>query len=463
MSSFSSLGIAFSGLRASQKAMEVVANNIANVNTEGYSRQRVELVNARPVPGTFGRRGDGMRGMGVSIADVIRIRSELADTSFRSQSATAASWSAQAEVMGRAEQVLGPVRGGAPAALAGFFAAWEELSLQPDSLAARQAVIQAGKTLAGSFSSAADELDQLGAGTAQQVRDGIDEVNRLAGQIAKLNAGIADATNGQQSPNDLLDQRDRLLDQLASLAGTTMRDGPMGTVDVYIGGRALVRGETVEQLQPARTEPETVRWAIDGIIVAPAGRLGGLSQAAGNLAQLRSNLNELADDLGEQVNTIHARPGTAYDLNGDPGLAFFTGSLASNTFSVNDAIVADARKVAASQTPVGGSPDGQNALEMAAARAALGTRTGKSAEDGLHGFAALIGGLSSEAGGTALNTAEILEALQRDRAEISSVSTDEEMADMVRFQRSYEAAARLMTTMDEMLDRLINHTGLVGR
>lgn len=457
MSSFNSLGIAASGLYAAKRAMEVVANNIANVNTEGYSRQRVELANARPVPGTFGRRGDGMRGMGVTIADVIRIRSDLADTSFRTESGVQASWSARGEIMGRAEQVLGPVNGGVPEALADFFGSWEELSLQPDSPSARRAIIQAGETLAGSFRTAASGLAEMSEGVAGQTRDTVDQVNRLAAQVAHLNAGIADATNGQQSPNDLLDQRDRLVDQLSSLAGVTVRPSEMGTVDVYIGGRALVRGETVETLAAQGTEPETIRWELDPAAtpVTPGGRLGGLATGAAQLETLRDELDDVANDLRALVNTTHQQ---GHALDGTTGHAFFGGTGAADL-----AVTVTVATVAASKD--GLATDGNWALEMAGLRSQIltGGQTGKTPEDGLHAFAARLGGLASEADDSAADSAEILNGLQQDRARISSASTDEEMTDMVRFQRSYEAAARLMTTIDEMLDRLINGTGLVGR
>ena len=454
MSSFSSLNIGYSGLAAAQRAMEVTANNIANVNTEGYSRQRVELVNARPTPGTFGKRGDGMRGTGVSIADVVRMRSTLSDTAFRSQSAVQASWSARSEIMGRAEQVLGPVNGGTPQALADFFGSWEELSLQPDSLAARQAVVQAGATLSGSFRSAASDLDELSTGVAAQVKGTLDEVNRLAAQVAKLNAGIADATNGQQSPNDLLDQRDHLLDQLSSLAGVTVRQGDLGVVDVYIGGQALVRGETADTLTTPGDVPPTIHWSF-GDTAAPGGRLAGLLDSAATLGSLRSQLDDVANDLRKLVNDTHQQ---GYALDGSAGHPFFSGTGAADL----DVAVTPA-DVAASES--GAAGDGNFALQMAALRSKVfsGGATGVSPEEGLHGFAARLGTLASQASDSTAASGEILGGLTRDRAEISSVSIDDEMANMVRFQRAYEASARLMTTLDGMLDRLINATGLVGR
>src|SRR5205814_10431397 len=148
-------------------------------------------------------------------------------------------------------------------------------SLHPATPAARQAVLEAGASLAGSFNSAASDLDELKAGAGDQIRSTVDEVNRLAAQVAKLNAGIADATNGQQSPNDLLDQRDRLLDQLSSLTGATIRPGELGRVDVYVGSRTLVRGETVEELQASGSDPATVQWQLGRGAAAAGGQLGG--------------------------------------------------------------------------------------------------------------------------------------------------------------------------------------------
>ena len=453
--SFQTLWIGVSGLTAAQRAMEVNANNIANVNTEGYSRQRVELASGRPVPGTFGSRGDGMRGTGVTVADVVRARSTLADVSFRSEASTQASWSARADVMGRAEQVLGPLGGGAPKALADFFGAWEELSLHPELPAARRAVLEAGATLAGTFNSAAGDLDELAAGTADQVRSSVEEINRLAAQVAKLNAGIADATNGQQSPNDLLDQRDHLLDRLSALAGATVRPAEMGRVDVFIGSRALVRGETVETLKASTTQPITVTWQLGGDAAATGGTLGGLVGSAVTLAALHDDLDQLAEDFATQVNTAH---GQGFTAAGAAGGAFFTGAGAGG---LTVAII-DPAGIAAAGSATGGANDGNHALAMAGLRSnpMIG---GSSSEEALHAYAARLGSLASEATNQSAASGEVLAGLSRDRAEVSSVSTDEEMADMIRFQRAYEASARLMTTIDQMLDRLINSTGMVGR
>ena len=146
--SFGTLGIGASGLTAAQRAMEVTAHNISNVNTEGYSRQRAELTTTAPRPGAIGRSGSGMLGTGVQVSQITRIRNQLTDGAWRNESSNQASWTARSDYLARAEQVLGPVDGGATDALSDFWAAWDQLSMYPDALAARRGVIQSGETAA---------------------------------------------------------------------------------------------------------------------------------------------------------------------------------------------------------------------------------------------------------------------------------------------------------------------------
>src|SRR4051812_41173298 len=127
--SFNTLNIAVTGLTANQKAMEVTAHNLANVNTDGYSRQRAELTTTEPRMGVIGRAGTGMFGTGVQVADITRIRNVLSDVAYRSEVGTQESWDTKADTMSRAEQVLGPFEGGAAQSLSQFWAAWDQLSL----------------------------------------------------------------------------------------------------------------------------------------------------------------------------------------------------------------------------------------------------------------------------------------------------------------------------------------------
>jgi flagellar hook-associated protein 1 FlgK len=453
--SFAGLGIAVSGLNAAQRQLEVAAHNIANVNTEGYTRQRVELATARPVPGAHGRRGDGMRGMGVTVADVIRIRDTLADAAYRNEKANQASWSAKASVLARAEQVLGPFDAGTPQALSRFYAAWDQLSLYPQDPAARDGVLDAGRLLASQFQAAARELTNLGKEAAAQASERAEEANRLAAEVAKLNVAIVDVLAGKQAPNDLLDARDRLVDRLAALTGATALENDDGSLTVFVGTQALVRGDGADRLVVQTSPTLGVTFASNGQAAAVGGQLGGLLEVANvTLPALRADLDAVAVGLRDTVNAAHA---AGYDLDGNPGMAFFTGTGAAD-LAVNPAV--GMRQVAAS---AGGQPtDGNNAVAVAATRTtpAVG---GSTVTEALNAFAGRLGALAAAARSSADASGAVVEGIRRERAEVGSVSLDEELANMVRFQRSYEAAARVITAIDEMLDRLVNNTGLVGR
>ena len=455
--SFGTLGIGASGLTAAQKAMEVTAHNIANVNTEGYSRQRAELTTTTPRVGTVGRSGSGMFGTGVQVAELIRIRNQLTDTAWRTERATQSSWSARSDFLSRAEQILGPVDGGANEALSSFWAAWDQLSLYPDGLAARQGVIEAGNFLSRWLSTAATQVDGLSTEVQADMTQTVEEVNRLAEQVGHLNAAIFDALNASNAPNDLMDERDRVVDRIVELTGGRVRYEPDGRIDITVGNHSLVDGEHIDKMAVSSSSPLGVTWVADGTSVVPSGRMGGLLGLANvDLPAIRTRLDEIATGLRDTVNAAHT---AGFDQDGNPGIAFFVGTDAE-TLGVNPAL--GSRQVAAAATAAGAPADGGNALTMAGLRsaAAVGAET---VGDALRAFAGRLGSLAATAASNESASAAVTASLTRERAEVSSVSLDEELANMVRYQRAYEASARVITVVDEMLDKLVNHTGLVGR
>lgn len=453
--SFSVLGTGVSALRAAQRQLEGAAHNVANVNTPGYSRQRVELVASRPSPGVYGVRGDGQRGTGVTIADVIRVRSALTDAAFRSEASVAAGADARAEVLARAEQVLGPVDAGLPSSLAAFWDSWDQLAMAPEDPASRQGVLDASAGLAAQVRSAAAQLGRVQDETFAKASEAVGEANRLAGDVAALNTATADALVGQQSPNDLMDQRDVLVDRLVALTGGTVRTGDLGSVDVYVGTRAIVRGGAVDELRVSTGQPAAVTWAPDGVAVTAGGRLGALVELSRQtLPGMRAELDAFATGLRDLLNTAHA---AGFDQDGNPGGPLFAATSAAD-LAVAPGLTA--RGLAASAG--GQAADGNNALAVGALRTAPAVGTSTLLE-AVQGFAGRLGSQAASAQRAAATAAGVMGDLEQERAEQSSVSIDEEMVDIVRFQHAYEAAARVVTAADEMLDRLINNTGLVGR
>lgn len=445
--SFSTLTIGATGLYAAQRAVEVAAHNVANANNETYTRQRVTIQSALPTPGTAGLRGDGDRGTGVLVMDITRLRDRLADVSFRTEASISGASDARADTLTRAESLLGTFGDGAPEALSGFLATWNQLAMTPTDSSARSSVLAAGERLAEGLNSAATQLTTVGHEVALRVTDDVNELNGLLASVAKLNYDIVNASTSARSPNDLLDQRDAALDRIALLTGAAFTPGPNGVVNVAVGGVTLVNGITSETVATSGTEPVTV--SVGGAAVAFGGEIGGYVAAVGvDLPAYRAQLDALATGLRDVVNAVH-RAGTGAD--GSTGVDFFTGTDALN-LRVNAALTPDG--VAASQS--GAAADGNNALAIASAvrqGAAVGSQT---IGDAIRSFGGRVGQASADANRSAKTSAASVLAAEAARSSHNGVSVDEEMVDLVKFQHSYEAAARLISVADGMLDKLIN-------
>jgi flagellar hook-associated protein 1 len=445
--SFAILNIGATGLTAAQRAVEVAAHNVANANNEGFTRQRVTITSARPTPGTAGLRGDGDRGTGVTVLDVARLRDRLSDVSYRTEASITGAADARADTLSRADTLLGTFGNGAPEDLSSFLAAWNQLSLTPGDTSARSSVLAAGQRLAEGVNGAAQQLTTIGHEVALRVTDDVDELNGLLTSVAKLNYEIVKASSADRSPNDLLDQRDTALDRISKLTGAKLDPQADNSVNVSIGGVDLVRGITASTVATSGTEPVTV--SVNGSTLALGGEIGGFVATAGvDLPAYRSELDSLAVGLRDVLNAAH-QAGTG--LDGSTGVAFFVGTDALS-LAVNPGLTPDA--VAASQT--GAAADGNNALAIAAALrsgAAVGTAN---FGDALRSFGGKVAQASTDATRNAHTADASLVAAQAARSSLNGVSVDEEMVDLVKFQHSYEAAARVISVADGMLDKLIN-------
>lgn len=451
--SFSTLNIGASSLYAAQRAAEAAAHNIANAGVEGYTKQRLGVTTAQPTPGTSGVRGDGMRGTGVAVVSIDRLRDVLSDLSFRAESGTAAATKTRTELLGRAEGVLGTYPAGAPAALDRFFAAWDQLSLTPTDPSARAHVLDSGRQLAGSLNFAAEQLQRLSDDAGKQIQAQVSEVNDLAVHVAKLNQSIADAVTAGQSPNDLLDQRDRTIDRLSALTGATVRPGDMLQTDVYVGNNVLVSGVTTRPLTATATgTPDGIRYGVafaDGPANA-GGSLGAAARAVSlEIPGFVQQLDDLASLIASRVNTAH-QGGHSLNSTGTPdGGDFFTGVRARD-IAVRSTLDEDGLAASAG----GARNDGNNALVMA------GLRVGNpSIGDQLRGVNSRLGAAAANADREAKAAASALSGATAMRASANGVNLDEEMVDLVKFQHAYEAAARVISIADGFFDVIINRMG----
>jgi flagellar hook-associated protein 1 len=439
VSTFMGLQTALRGLIAQQEALDITGHNISNANTLGYSRQEVTTSASRPLrinTGTSAGNGKAELGTGVDVDGVTRARDRFLDLQYRAQAMRLGGLAARTRGMETIEGALAePGETGISAELTKFWSAWESFGNNPEDSAARQAVVEAGKALGVSLA----ELNQQLTGAAE-VAEGEyaaitgkgGEVEAKAKEIALLNGVIRSSVTEGAQPNDLLDRRDLLLDELAELGQASVTEKEDGTVEVGFGDAAepLVSGTEVD-------------WPQE--LGEPKGKLGALlelTEAGGTIESFRAELNGFAEGLADAVNAIHTKAG---------GPAFFTYEAGKGAATLNVGVTA-AEVVNSSDGSVGGG-------DIAAA---IGALRGGAVDRSYASFVTRVGTEMNEARNGETNAQALLNAVEERRESTSGVSLDEEMTNLQRFQRGYEASARAMTALDEALDVLINRTGRVG-
>lgn len=428
------LQTALSGLLAEQQALDVAGHNIANVNTPGYSRQTAVMETNPPmaIPAASPLTGAGAQlGTGVSVAEFTRIRNSYLDAQYRTQNAALSAATTQSEELQQAQGAFGePSSSGISSRLSAFWSAWSSLAESPNSEAARDGVVSAGTELTTALHQLSSQIATVSSQATQQytaLAGPGGEVQDYANQIAQLNQQIKLAEAARQQPNDMLDRRDALLDKLSTLAQVTVSKQPDGTDTVGFGDAAepLVEGATVNW-------PQTLTVAAGGQL----GALLGLTGEGGALASYQAALDNVAATVAATVNALHT------------STPFFTGNTAATI-----AVAVAPSEVQSSSTEAAGGND------VAQAIAAL---RGGAADQS---YAALVEQVGSDVRGSQddqANAQTMVTAVDGQRQSVSGVSLDEEMTNLITFQRGYQASARTLTAMDSMLETLIEHTGMVG-
>lgn len=461
MSGFSSLNVALTGLTAQQRGLDVTGQNIANANTDGYTRQRVllESIGSATIPAAWST-GD-QTGAGVTVSDIQRMNDAFLDGQARNAHGQQTLLAGRAQTLTQIEQSFPePGPNGLASTLATFWSDWQAVGNDPGSLAARSQLLEQAGAVTSSLQQASSNLQSQWSSARGQLDTLVSQVNETAASVASLNQAIASAVRTGHPANELSDQRDQLTMKLADLVGATVSQGQDGTVDVLVGGTALVRGSTAQQLAVSGTATQLgtagpgdprLTWASVGTAAAVTGGQAAamLDSLTATLPAWAGRLDQVAATLAASVNAVHA---SGFDLSGTPGASFFTGTTAS-TIAV---ALTDPHQVAASAVP-GGNLDNGTADAMAQ------LATSPTGPDAVYQQMVVDLGVQTQAA-TSRSTMQDTVAQQADSARQgqAGVSTDEEMVHLISYQHAYEAAARLMTTIDSTLDTLINHTGLIG-
>jgi flagellar hook-associated protein 1 FlgK len=441
------LSIAASGLNAQQTAMDTISENLTNANTPGYISEKVDLT--ANAGGDLLGVGDGVRVVGVSQnGDGL-----LATNAQQSQGVLSQSTSLQEVLQGAQAVFPEPSSSGISADLSTFWQSWDAISQDPSNPAPRTAVVDLAQSLASDFQQASQQLSNLQSNAQSQVTTSVATANTMLQQVATLNGQIT-TTEGSGAPaNALIDQRNQILNELASSIGAVGVSQPNGTMNVDVGGVTLVQGtwsDTVTSTGGAGTM-HLVAQASGVTIAASSGSVAGQLAAINQyLPAYQSQLDATANDLASTVNTQLAAGYTATGASGS-GDPLFQGSGAAG-LTVNAAIVNNPQLIAASST--GTLPDATNDGGNAQAMAELyNAPTGPDVN-----YQSLIQGLGSQV--QAVNNqvqaqTSVANASQENLQSVEGVNTNDEMVQMLTYQQAYQASAKLVSTVDTMMQSLI--------
>ncbi|GAA3412804.1 flagellar hook-associated protein FlgK [Paenibacillus hodogayensis] len=526
-STFGGIEISKRSLFSHQAALTTTGHNVANVNTTGYSRQVVKLVAARPLEAVGMMRSNipGQSGQGVEFTSITRVREQFLDKQYYDENKSLGEWSIRNDTLEKVEAIINePTDTGIRQVIENFWNSWQELSKQPDNLTARSVVKESAIALTDAFNHTAKQLNDLSSDLTDNINVKVTEINTTVQQIARLNEEIYRIEGLGNDANDLRDQRDVLADTLSKVININITETETG-YNVRMGNMALVNGRdvatqfTAQTLEDAYRNKELASGEVYGMIlsrdeivagyrnelnsmirtmvsgeteitipagaVIPAGVTLGNKTYNGTIQQ--RTLTEPLKAMVKGFNGLHSLGYALSDGEAKQGGTFFqtnNGStdVTAENITVNPNIVNNVSNIASSMRTYLDATDnkvkvvkGNNDLALLAA----GLRSSKfdflPSSTGtlpLNGgtldefFRAVVGQLgvqSQESNRQATNQKILVEQVDSRRQSVSGVSMDEEMSNMIKFQHAYNAAARALTVQDEILDKVINGMGIVGR
>jgi flagellar hook-associated protein 1 FlgK len=453
-----------SSLAAQQNASATVSHNLQNANTPGYARQRAELTATLPAEAN----GNSWIGRGVDLQTVSQARDRFLESQLPAAQAGKTRASAEADALAAVSALDPDATGGLGAVLGQFYASMRALAQNPGDASLRQAAVGATRGLTLAFNRTGQAIGDARTGLDSQLAGTLETANQAAAQVAALNKQIRLARAQGGEPNDLLDARQKAVDTLAQLTGATPIPTGKGDVNLALaGGASLVNGDRATTLS---TVPDPANGGHLGVRLAPGdgsppqplslarlgGTAGGIIDARdGALATAEKSLDTLAFDLANEVNTVHA---AGFALDGTTGQALFTvgatSTGAATSLAVDPAVLADPSKLAASGAAGTGAGNADN-LQLLIATESTPLSTGASATTALGSITTAFGNSAARAQAVFEQSSGILEQLDAMRQSVSGVSIDEEMVNLTKYQRGYEAVLKVITTADEMLGTLM--------
>jgi flagellar hook-associated protein 1 FlgK len=444
-----SLLIGLSGLTASQGALDATSNNIANVNTPGYTREVAQL-SEDPESQSGGEIGGG----GVSLDGLQSIRDELLNMQIQQQTSLQSAADAESSSLQQVQTSFTTTGTDIASALTAFSSSLVQLSANPASPAAQQAVLSSGQNLAAAFKSTANGLASAQTAANQQVPATVSQINSLTQQIAQLNGQLAQVPAGENG-GTVQDQLDQAVQQLSGLTNVSITQTNNGETITTGNGTPLVMGSQSFNLQTTNgtggleqvmdSNGNNITSAITG------GTLGGSLQIAGQVIPgFQTQLNTLASQFATAFNSAQTA-GT--DSNGNPGAAFFTGTSNLSDAAANISVaITNPSQIAVSSNGSGGN---SNVANLSAAL----TSTLPSGQTPAGAYASLVFNVGNAASNASTQSSAIgdnLTQLTNQQGSVSAVNIDEETTNLIRYQTAYEAASRIVSTVQVLNNAALN-------
>jgi len=459
----------FDGLEVGKRALatyqlwlNTIGHNIANVNTPGYTRQRVTTTTTYPHDHPVGQVGTG-----VTAVDIHHIRDLFLNQQIRQEGSALGRWTASQKTIGQIEALFAePNADSLGDLLNQFWNSWSELSNNPESLAARNAIKEQTNLLTSAFHRLHRQVNDLRHSIDAELTQIVGNINQMTEEIASLNGEIARTELGTAKANDLRDKRDHIIEQLSQYVDVNVREQKSGAATVYFGALAVVDGTTAFALDTHSQQDDDMRvsqivWqGSKRNLKITGGKIEGLTEVRDEvIPRYLAALDDIARALVENVNAAH-RAGTG--LEGSSGIDFFDPRYATaGNITLNLEIENNVSRIAASLS--GETGDNANALAIAALKdSALMSRGTATINDYYNSLVGRLGIETGKAQSSKENYELLVAQLENARQSVQGVSLDEEMTQMIKFQHAYDAAARVITTMDQALETVIHRMGVVG-
>ena len=444
----STLLMATRSLLANQGALQTVSNNIANANTPGYTRERPVLTEGDPTI-----EGNITYGSGVNLDKIESVRDQLLELRISEENQQQGNAQAQVTALQQIQSIFADSSQGVGADLTAFFNSLSQLSTNPSNVPLRQTVLTAAQNLANSFHQTSTNLTTIQSNLNLNVKQTVDQINGLTQQIAKLNAQVAGMQKLGEEPGALLDQETNLIQQLSQLTDVNVIQTEAGYTITTSGGTALVVSGQSFDLQASPDATGSYRVSAQGQDITDAiqgGKLGGILHVRDQV--IPGLLNQL-DTLASQFATaFNAAQAGGFDLAGNAGQPMFSaaaGAGAANSFTV---LITDPTLIAASSD---GAPGSNGNIAQLTAVGTQALPSGATPLDSYSNLVFNVGNLTAQAQAEESASASTLNQLNDQRGGVSGVSIDEESANLLVYQRAFQAAARVVTTVDQLMQTVL--------